>query len=132
MDTNVVGRKYHEHHAAEKEFPKITRIYVRDLTEATHGNASGLGVAEYCHQQVVDKMDREITYINCMTGNAPAGATIPIYYETDRKVLEASNAKTSKSSPRPPLWNSTAATISYPGNKLEDLYLATAEKNSHE
>ena len=24
-----------------------------------------------------------------MTGNAPAGATIPIYYETDRKVLEA-------------------------------------------
>ena len=89
MDTNVVGRKYHEHHAAEKEFPKITRIYVRDLTEATHGNASGLGVAEYCHQQVVDKMDREITYINCMTGNAPAGATIPIYYETDRKVLEA-------------------------------------------
>ena len=89
MDTNVVGRKYHEHHAAEKEFPKITRIYVRDLTEATHGNASGLGVAEYCHQQVVEKMDREITYINCMTGNAPAGATIPIYYETDRKVLEA-------------------------------------------
>ena len=89
MDSNVIGRKFHDHHAAEKEYPKVTRVYVRDLTEATHGNASGLGSAEYAHQQVIDKMDREITYINCMTGNAPSGAAIPIYYETDRKVLEA-------------------------------------------
>ena len=89
MDSNVIGRKFHDHHAAEKEFPKITRIYVRDLTEATHGNASGIGVAEYTHQRVVDKMDRSKTYINCMTGNAPAGATIPLYYDTDRQVLDA-------------------------------------------
>ena len=89
MDSNVIGRKFHDHHAAEKEFPKITRIYVRDLTEATHGNASGIGVAEYTHQRVVDKMDRSKTYINCMTGNAPAGAAIPLYYDTDRQVLDA-------------------------------------------
>ncbi len=88
MDTNVIGRKYHEHHAADKELPKVIRIYVRDLTEATHGNASGIGAAEYAHQQAIDKMDREVTYINCMTGNAPAGATIPICYDTDRKVLD--------------------------------------------
>ena len=89
MDSNIIGRKFHDHHAAEKEFPKITRIYVRDLTEATHGNASGIGVAEYTHQRVVDKMDRSKTYINCMTGNAPAGAAIPLYYDTDRQVLDA-------------------------------------------
>ena len=88
LDTNVVGRKFHEHHAADKEMPKVTRIYVRDLTEATHGNASGIGVAEYTHSRAVEKMDREITYINCMTGNAPAGAAIPIYYDADRKVLD--------------------------------------------
>jgi hypothetical protein len=88
LDTNVVGRKYHDHHAAEKEYPKVTRIYARDLTEETHGNASGLGMAEYIHQQIVDKMDREATYINCLTGNAPTGAAIPIYYENDRKVLD--------------------------------------------
>ncbi len=88
LDTNVVGRKFHEHQAAEKEYPKVTRIYVRDLTEATHGNASGIGVAEYAHSRAIDKMDREITYINCMTGNAPAGAMIPIHYDSDRKNLE--------------------------------------------
>ena len=34
MDTNVVGRKFNDHVAAEHEWPKIKRIIVRDLTEA--------------------------------------------------------------------------------------------------
>ena len=87
MDTNVIGRKFHDHHAAEKEFPKVTRIAVRDLTEVTHGNASGIGTAEYAHRRAIDKMDREMTYINCMTGNHPSGAAIPIYFDTDREVI---------------------------------------------
>lgn len=89
MDTNVIGRKFNDHAALEKELPKVTRIFVRDLTEETHGNASGLGIAEYTHQRVIDKMDREFTYINCMTGNHPSAAAIPIYYDTDRRVMEA-------------------------------------------
>ena len=89
MDTNVIGRKYNDHAATEKEHPKVTRIYVRNLTEETHGNASGLGSAEYTHKRLVDGMDREITYINCMTGNHPSGASIPIYYDSDRQVLDA-------------------------------------------
>ena len=87
MDTNVIGRKFHDHHAAEKEFPKVTRIAVRDLTEITHGNASGIGTAEYAHRRAIDKMDREMTYINCMTGNHPSGAAIPIYFDTDRELI---------------------------------------------
>jgi len=88
MDSNVIGRKYYDHCAAEKEYPKVTRIYVRDLTEITHGNAAGIGTAEFVHQRVVDQMDRETTYINCMTGNSPSGAAIPLYYDTDRKCIE--------------------------------------------
>jgi hypothetical protein len=88
MDTNVVGRKYHDHEAAEKEYPKVTRIYVRGLTEETHGNASGIGTAEYAHKKAIDAMDREMTYINCMTGNSPSGAAIPLYYDSDAKCIE--------------------------------------------
>jgi hypothetical protein len=88
MDTNVVGRKYHDHCAAEKEYPKVTRIYVRSLTGATHGNAAGIGTAEFAHQRVIEQLDRETTYINCLTGNSPQGAAIPIYYDTDRKCLD--------------------------------------------
>ena len=84
MDSNVVGRKFYEHCAAEKEFPKVTRILVRDLTPESHGNASGVGCAEYVHQRVVDRMNVEATVINCMTGNGPSGAMIPIAFPTDQ------------------------------------------------
>ncbi len=88
MDTNVVGRKFHDNHADEKEYPKVTRILVRGLTPETHGNASGIGTAEYAHRRAIDEMDREITYINCMTGNHPSGAHIPLYFDTDRMCIQ--------------------------------------------
>ncbi len=88
MDTNIVGRKFHDNHAAEKEYPKVTRILVRGLTPETHGNASGIGTAEYAHKRAVEEMDREMTYINCMTGNHPSGAHIPLYFDTDRICIE--------------------------------------------
>ena len=84
MDTNVVGRKFHDDHADDEEFPKVTRILVRGLTEESKGNATGIGTAEYAHRRAIDQMDREITYINCMTGNHPTGAHIPLYFDTDR------------------------------------------------
>src|SRR5262249_54022195 len=43
MDTNVVGRKYNDHKATEKDSASVKTIFVRGLTEATHGNACGLG-----------------------------------------------------------------------------------------
>jgi hypothetical protein len=89
MDSNVIGRKYYDHGAAPTEYPKVTRIYVRGLTEATHGNATGIGLAEYAHRRAVEQMDRETTYINCMTGNHPSIAAIPIYYDTDRACIAA-------------------------------------------
>lgn len=88
MDTNVVGRKYYQHQAAEDEFPKVKRIVVRGLTEATHGNATGIGIAEFCHQHVIQQADLDITRINCLTGGSPQGAMLPISYETDRELLD--------------------------------------------
>ena len=88
LDTNVVGRKFHDHKAIKEEYPKVTRIYVRDLTDETHGNATGIGIAEYTHTRVVKKMDFEITYVNCMTGFHPSAAAIPIHFDTDSKVLD--------------------------------------------
>ena len=88
MDTNVIGRKYNDHRADQSETPKVTRIYVRSLTEQTHGNASGIGIAEFCHQKVVDRMDRGITGINCICGFHPSAAAVPIAFQTDAQALE--------------------------------------------
>jgi hypothetical protein len=89
MDTNVIGRKNYLYPCPEEVLPKVTRIYVRDLTEETHGNATGIGIADYTHRQLVDKIDFDITYVNCLTGDNPKAAAIPIHYDMDMKVLNA-------------------------------------------
>jgi hypothetical protein len=89
MDTNVIGRKYELASAGIKQAPTVTRIIVRGLTEATHGNATGIGNSEFCLARCVRQMDAEITKINCLTGGHPGGAKIPMYYESDRECLDA-------------------------------------------
>ena len=88
MDTNVIGRKALIHQAAPDEMPKIKRIIVRGLTEQTHGNATGLGYAEFCLTRAVQAMDRRSTWINVATAGNPAVGMIPPHYDTDRETLE--------------------------------------------
>ena len=59
LDTNVVGRKFEEHHATEGEFPKVKLIALRGLTPETHGNAVGLGIAEFCRTPLLRETDFE-------------------------------------------------------------------------
>lgn len=88
MDTNVIGRKYNDHAATDRDEFKVKRIFVRGLTEATHGNACGLGMAEFTNRRTVDSVDLDITRINSITGNHPSAAAIPAWYESDREVVE--------------------------------------------
>lgn len=88
MDTNVVGRKYNDHAAAPDEFPKCKRIFVRGLTPETHGNAAGIGIAEFTNRRTVEAIDRYKTNINCVTGGHPTGAMTPVFYDTDREAIE--------------------------------------------
>ena len=88
MDTNVVGRKYLDHRAADEEYPKVKKIIVRGLTAETHGNAAGIGLAEFCLSRVVEQMNMQATRVNCLTGGHPTGAMIPLDYETDRETLD--------------------------------------------
>lgn len=89
MDTNVVGRKFLDHRATERESPKVRNIVIRSLTEETHGNATGIGLAEFCLSRVVDQMNVQITRTNCLTGGHPTGAMLPVHFPTDREVLDA-------------------------------------------
>uniref|UniRef100_A0A7C4QIT6 DUF2088 domain-containing protein n=1 Tax=Schlesneria paludicola TaxID=360056 RepID=A0A7C4QIT6_9PLAN len=89
MDTNVIGRKFNDHAATEKDRARCRRIFVRGLTEETHGNAAGIGLAEFTNQRTIEQVDRRITAINCITGLHPTGAMLPIAFETDREVVAA-------------------------------------------
>ncbi|WP_372896832.1 lactate racemase domain-containing protein [Stieleria sp.] len=89
LDTNVVGRKWHDKMAGDDEWPKIDEIYVRSLTEKTAGNASGIGIAEYTHRRVAEEIDPVKTRINCITAGHPTAAALPVWFDSDREVLEA-------------------------------------------
>ena len=87
LDTNVVGRKFNDHAGTDRDTVRCKRIFVRGLTEETHGNATGIGLSEFTNQRTANAIDRKITAINCITGLHPTAAMIPIAYETDREAV---------------------------------------------
>jgi hypothetical protein len=88
MDTNVTGRNRDILGDFDTR-TRIKRIYVRDLTEKTDGNATGIGFADFTRTRLVNKMDRQKTWINAITGVSPEKGRIPIFFDTDREVLDA-------------------------------------------
>jgi hypothetical protein len=89
LDPNVVGRKYNDHEALEDEYPKVRRMAVRGLTEATHGNAIGMGAAEFCRTQLLRQADMAVTRLNGLTSGHISAILTPLDYETDREMLAA-------------------------------------------
>jgi hypothetical protein len=68
---------------------RIARIFVRDLTPKSHGNACGIGLADFTTRRFVDKIDSQKTYINCLTGLRPEGAKIPMTFDYDKDAIDA-------------------------------------------
>jgi hypothetical protein len=89
MDTNVVGRKFDDKQATDRDDANCKRIFVRGLSAATGGNATGIGIADFTNERTVAKIDRRTTNINCVTGSHPTAAAIPISFDTDRECIEA-------------------------------------------
>ncbi len=87
MDSNVVGRKFDEHKAVEDEYPKVKRIALRGLSKQSHGNAIGIGMAEFCRSQLLRDTDFAATRLNVLTSGRVAAAMCPLDYETDRQML---------------------------------------------
>lgn len=88
MDTNIIGRA-RIHGVPEPEKPSIKRIAVLDISEESHGNATGIGMADFVTQKIVNKIDRQTTYLNCLTSTFVTRAAIPMYFDTEEKLMEA-------------------------------------------
>jgi hypothetical protein len=92
LDTNIVGRKYNDHVSTPQDWCQTRLIYVRGLTTATAGNATGIGMTEFTHAGVVEQVDWTKTAINCITAGHPTAAMCPVVLEHDRAVLEAATS----------------------------------------
>ncbi len=88
MDQNVIGRSVIPYHHLSKR-PQIMRIFVRDLTDDSGGNATGIGNADFATARLVAKIDPRPTYMNAITSSCPEAVRIPPYFDTDREVIGA-------------------------------------------
>lgn len=88
MDTNVIGRKPAEELPGQ-ELPRVKNVVVLRLRPDSYGNACGIGRADFTTERVVDAMDRQVTWINCLTGADIESAKTPVHLPTDRATIEA-------------------------------------------
>jgi hypothetical protein len=88
MDTNVIGR-YEVLNAEDPDVPDIDRIVVRGLTEATHGNGQGIGLADLTTSSVIESLDLGQVYTNALTSGSLSKARLPVALPTDELALTA-------------------------------------------
>ncbi len=130
MDTNVIGRKYSDHNATDKDEVAVKRIFVRGLTEETHGNACGIGIAEFTTHRAIAQVDPHITRINALTGGHPACAALPVAYNTDREAVEAALETVGLDAPEDSRVVHISNTLHLAEVLVSEAYLPEVEKRS--
>ncbi len=87
MDTHVIGR-LRTAGAVRPGSPRIRRIFVREMTSESGGNAIGIGLADFATDRLISRIDHAATYTNCLTSMSPEQAQIPIHYPSDRECID--------------------------------------------
>ena len=86
MDTNVTG-KFWMPNEFDPRAPEIKKIAVLDLTEETHGNAIGIGLADVTTRRAFEKIDYHQTYVNCLTQGSGETGKIPPFLANDHDAI---------------------------------------------
>jgi hypothetical protein len=100
MDPNVTGR-YAVRHIVDPRNPK--RLVVLRLTERTHGNACGLGVADITTRAVIDNVDYQKYWTNVVASTELNNGKTPLWVPDDRSAIAlalATAPRTDRAAPR--------------------------------
>jgi hypothetical protein len=91
MDTNVLERLMIPREKEPDSKANIATIAVLNLTDETHGNATGLGLANVTTTRVAEKIDWHATYTNVLTSGifGMSKASLPMVMPTDQMAIQA-------------------------------------------
>jgi hypothetical protein len=88
MDPNVIGRLCIESYPElETNKPKITRIIALDISPESHGNGTGIGLADLTTRRAIDAIDPIPFRMNNLTACFLRRSQIPFDFPTDRECL---------------------------------------------
>lgn len=85
MDPNITGRFAVSHVPTSKN---VQHIAVLDLTEETHGNCNGLGLADVTTSRLVNKIDVDATFPNVVTSTVLCTPRIPLFTRSDEDCIK--------------------------------------------
>jgi hypothetical protein len=87
IDTKIIGRLMIWD---REEFlgPKIELIGVCDITEASYGNALGVGLADFITKKLFEKIDFAAMKENILTSTFYQRGKIPLVFEDERELLD--------------------------------------------
>jgi hypothetical protein len=88
MDTNVIGR-LRIAGQNEPEWPKVKAIAVFGLTEATHGNALGIGLADFTTRRLAQAVDWRLTAKNVLTSGFLERGRVPLALADEAEAASA-------------------------------------------
>jgi hypothetical protein len=88
MDTNVIGR-FRILGVEEPESPKVKYLIVSGISEPAHGNALGVGLADFTTQRLFEEINYEAMNANVLTSTFVERAKIPMVLANDREALVA-------------------------------------------
>jgi hypothetical protein len=85
MDTKVVNRSIHGGANCFNTAPFIHRVFARQLSDLSYGNAVGIGLADVVTDRLLAKIDWSATYLNSLTACTPPGIRTPLHFPSDRE-----------------------------------------------
>ena len=105
IDTNVV-RRMRVIGQPEPEPHGVTAIVALDLTEGSHGNAMGIGTADFTTTRLLGKIDFEALYTNALTAGVIGiqRMTIPCLMPTDLAAVCAAISSRGRETPLRLAW----------------------------
>jgi len=88
MDTNIIGR-IRVLGVEEPKKPNIKYVIASNLSEVSHGNALGIGLADLTTKRLFEKIDLKTMNENVVTSTFLTRASIPIVLDNDQEALKA-------------------------------------------
>lgn len=86
MDPYTTGRAPTPHVTVG---PEPNKLVVLDITDQSHGNACGMGLADTSTRRLFKKVDFDYTYANNLTSTVTLSGKIPMIFESDRLAIQA-------------------------------------------
>ena len=87
MDTNVIGR-FRILGVEEPETPAVKYVIVGDISEESHGNALGVGLADLTTRRLAGKIERKAMNANVVTSTFIERAKVPMVLASDEEALQ--------------------------------------------